>query len=125
MQSLIIEKTKNTPGVLFDKRKGIFELSGKSIPINRVEFYQPVLSWFQEYFIYPNPITVIEFKLDYINSRSMKALVSFFNQLESFTSEGMNIQIHWYYKEFDKDNFENGLFFSSLVDVPFLFIVSD
>lgn len=125
MQSLIIEKTKNTPGVLLDKRNGIFELSGKSIPINRVEFYFTTLNWFREYFNYPNPITVIDFKLDYINSKSMKTLASFFYQLECFANNGVKIKINWHYKEFDKDNFENGLFFSSLVDVPFSFIVLD
>jgi Domain of unknown function (DUF1987). len=49
MDPLIIQKTDETPEVVFDKARGIFEISGRSLPEDSVEFFEPVFQWLEAY----------------------------------------------------------------------------
>ncbi len=42
MEPIIIEGTPKTPTVKFDAAQGVFEIKGRSIPENSVEFYKPL-----------------------------------------------------------------------------------
>ena len=45
MEPIIIEGTPKTPTVKFDSTEGVFEIKGRSIPENSVEFYKPLVDW--------------------------------------------------------------------------------
>jgi hypothetical protein len=49
MEPIIIEGTPKTPTVKFDAAKGVFEIKGRSIPENSVEFYKPLVDWLDSY----------------------------------------------------------------------------
>ena len=49
MNSLILDKTQDTPGIILDKKSGIFSFEGASIPENVKTFYKPVIEWVEEY----------------------------------------------------------------------------
>ena len=49
MEPIIIEGTPKTPTVKFDSTEGVFEIKGRSIPENSVEFYKPLVDWLDSY----------------------------------------------------------------------------
>jgi hypothetical protein len=117
MQIINLEGTEDTPKIILDKNNGIFEVSGRSLPEDSAEFYQPVLEWLEEYKENANSTTDFVFKLEYFNTASSKLILDLLSQLEEI--EG--VTIHWYYHEDDEDMQEAGEEFSELVEVPFEF----
>lgn len=117
MQILHLEGTEDTPKIILDKGNGIFEISGRSLPEDSAEFFQPVLDWIDEYKEEPNPSTEFMFKLEYFNTASSKLILDVLSNLEDV--KGMAIV--WYYHEDDEDMQEAGEEFSELVEVPFEF----
>ena len=57
---LIIDKTKKTPFIMFDKNKGVIEISGCSIPENTGEFYWTFNRWLAEYGMNPAKVTKVK-----------------------------------------------------------------
>ena len=49
MEIINLEGTEDTPKIILDKTNKIFEISGRSLPEDSAEFYQPVLDWLGEY----------------------------------------------------------------------------
>src|SRR5688572_31551773 len=72
MEILNLEGTADTPKIILDKGNGIFEISGRSLPEDSVEFYGPVLEWISNYAKAPNATTHFSFKLEYFNTSSSK-----------------------------------------------------
>jgi len=99
METLNIAKTDDTPGVIFDKAKGIFEISGRSLPEDSVEFFHSVFQWITQYQKEPNPTTQFVFKLEYANTASSKMIQDVLLALEKI--KGMKIS--WCYYEGDED----------------------
>ena len=54
MEILNLEGTEDTPKIILDKKNGIFEISGRSLPEDSAEFYRPVLEWIEKYSSDPN-----------------------------------------------------------------------
>lgn len=117
MQILNLEGTEDTPKILLDKGNGIFEISGRSLPEDSAEFYQPVLEWLEEYQDNKNSTTEFVFKLEYFNTASSKLILDVLSNLEDI--EGTTVV--WYYHEDDEDMQEAGEEFSELVELPFEF----
>jgi hypothetical protein len=125
MNPLIIEATIDSPSVILDKAKNIFEIKGKSLPENVNNFYQPIIDWFSNYFKSPNPETVVHFKLDYLNTASSKALLSMFLVIEEAIKNGINAKIKWFYEEDDEDMKDIGDEYADIIQVPFEIIQID
>jgi hypothetical protein len=118
MQIINLEGTEDTPKIILDKSNGIFEVSGRSLPEDSAEFYQPVLDWIDDYKANPNGSTEFVFKLEYFNTASSKLILDLLSQLEDISG----VTVHWYYHEDDEDMQEAGEEFSELVEVPFEFM---
>ncbi|QOJ29101.1 MAG: DUF1987 domain-containing protein [Ignavibacteriales bacterium] len=108
MENLIIYKTKSTLAVNFDARTGILELSGSSYPENTSEFFQPLITWIQNYFLQVTKPLTLNLKIDYLNSSSIKFLSDIINKLQHYYKSGGEVEINWYYKEDDEDMKEMG-----------------
>jgi hypothetical protein len=121
MQSLIISKTKSTPAVSFEKQTGTFIISGRSLPENVVNFYQPVIEWLELYFQDPNKITLLIFELEFFNTASSKIFIYIFKLLNKAFHVGHQISVEWRYMADDTDSLEAGMDYSSLVQVPFIY----
>lgn len=117
MQIINLEGTEDTPKIILDKGNGIYEISGRSLPEDSAEFYQPVLDWLDEYKEDPKSTTEFVFKLEYFNTASSKLILDILSNLEDI--EGTTII--WYYHEDDEDMQEAGEEFSELVELPFEF----
>ena len=119
----IILPTKNTPEVILDP-KGIIKVTGRLIPENAIEFFNPIEKWVNDYFKNPAEITSVEISLEYINSVGSKYLLDLIRKithihLKRNTSKFI---INWYYEDVDENMLETGTSFSLYLDVPFNFI---
>lgn len=117
MEILNLEGTEDTPKIILDKKNGIFEISGRSLPEDSAEFYRPVLEWIEQYGAEANPATEFVFKLEYFNTASSKLILDVLSALEDIKS----MKILWYFHEDDEDMEEAGQEFSELVEIPFEF----
>jgi hypothetical protein len=117
MDILNLEGAEDTPRIILDKKNGIFEISGRSLPEDSAEFYKPVLEWIEAYQAAPNLATEFVFKLEYFNTASSKLILDVLSALEDI--KGMKIV--WCFHEDDEDMEEAGEEFSELVEIPFEF----
>ncbi|MGB3848789.1 MAG: DUF1987 domain-containing protein [Tunicatimonas sp.] len=117
MEIINLEGTEDTPKILLDKSNGIFEISGRSLPEDSAEFYQPIIDWLDGYAGTPNDNSTFVFKLEYFNTASSKLILDVLSKLEDVQSA----KVMWYFHEDDEDMEEAGEEFSELVEVPFEF----
>lgn len=118
MENFLQKPTAKTPSIRFDKDKGLFEISGRSIPENSIDFYKPALDWLDEYLTSPNPETILDIKLEYFNTSSSKCLVDIFRRFEILHKNGSRTRIRWYYEEEDEDMLESGEDFKGIIKIP-------
>jgi hypothetical protein len=122
MTSLRIEPADDTPRIIFDKENNKFEISGKSMPEDVVDFYQAVLDWLNAYKSDPLERTEVNFKLIYFNTASSKLILDILLILEEIHEEGKSILIKWHSLENDEDMQEAGEEYSEMVDLEFEYI---
>ena len=118
MDNFYLEATPKTPKLNFNFDEGKFEISGRSIPENSIEFYKPLLDWLDGYVDNPRSETNLEVKLEYFNTSSSKCLVEIFRKLEKLHKEGNTTNIKWYYDEEDEDMQESGEDFKEIIKLP-------
>ncbi len=122
MEPIIIEGTPKTPSIKFDAREGVFEIKGRSIPENSVEFYKPLNEWLDQYMQVPQDKTVVNIRLEYFNTSSSKCILDVFKRLESIHRSKHDVEINWFYEEDDEDMLEAGEDYDSIIKVPFKMI---
>ncbi|MEQ9438596.1 MAG: DUF1987 domain-containing protein [Cyclobacteriaceae bacterium] len=118
MTNLYIPRTAKTPDIFFDLELGNFEIKGRSIPENSVDFYSQVMQWLDEYEKAPSTQTELIVKLEYFNTSSSKCLIDVFRRLEKLHNHGSEVHVQWYYEEEDEDMKESGEDFRDLVKMP-------
>jgi hypothetical protein len=122
MEPIIIEGTPKTPSIKFDAKDGVFEIKGRSIPENSVEFYKPVNEWLDNYMQVPLDKTVVNIRLEYFNTSSSKCILDVFKRLEAIHRSKHDVEINWFYEEDDEDMLEAGEDYDSIIKVPFKMI---
>ena len=119
METLRLEQTDDSPLVELDQENNLFEISGKSLPEDVVDFYMPVLDWLNVYRANPNPKTEFSFKLIYFNTASSKLLLDILMLFEEMVEEGHAVTVKWFSLQSDEDMQEAGKEYEEMVDVPF------
>ena len=119
METIKIQGTEDTPKVILDKETELMEISGRSLPEDVASFYEPVLTWLDEYAQSPNKKTIFNFKLIYFNTASSKLLLDILMKLEEIHEAGHDVLIRWHFPEDDEDMEEAGEEYADIVDVPF------
>jgi SiaC family regulatory phosphoprotein len=122
MEPIIIEGTPKTPTVKFDSTVGVFEIRGRSIPENSVEFYKPLVDWLDTYKESPLTKTTVNIRLEYFNTSSSKCILDVFKKLEAIHRTKNEVEVNWYYEEDDEDMLEAGEDYESIIRVPFKMI---
>ena len=131
MDSLIIQSTEDSPGIMFDTASNHFTISGESRPENAGKFYTPIIDWIIKFegLLYwkknekaDNSPLIFEFKLEYFNSTSAKYILDILLILKKFVKEGYKINIEWYYDKRADDMLDAGKEFSEMVELNFDFI---
>jgi hypothetical protein len=123
MEAVRIESTDETPEVTFNKDAGQFSISGKSLPEDAAEFYEPLIQWFDQYSEDPLPETKVEIHLFYYNTASSKLLLDLLCRLEEMhlkgKDSGVTCTIDWMYDEDDEDMEDAGHDFADVIELPF------
>jgi hypothetical protein len=123
MEQYSINGTPNTPEIKFDLNKGELNISGRSIPENSIDFYNPLFSALDKYLTNPKHNTILNIQLEYYNSSSSACLLSVFKKLEQFNKgKGAPVLINWMYEENDEDILAAGKNFEGMIDLPFKMI---
>lgn len=117
--SIYIEKTEDSPCIIIDKEKGVFEITGKSLPENANKVYNPVIEWFEEYAKNPNPATELKLQLEYFNSSSARKLFEIFMVFEQMYSQKHKVKIIWLYHKDDEVMGNRGKELKEAVIAPF------
>ncbi|OFY84319.1 MAG: nuclear pore complex subunit [Bacteroidetes bacterium RIFCSPLOWO2_12_FULL_35_15] len=120
MDQLNFEGTEDTPTVMIDRAKELFQLSGRSLPEDVTAFYKPVIEWLDLFSESPTKNLTLEVKLEYFNTASSKIILDILMKLEEIHQEGSSvIQVNWLYDKRDDDMLEAGEEYKDLVEVPF------
>jgi len=108
MENLVIEKTKYTMAVNFNKDTGILEMEGSSYPENALDFFGPIISWIKNYIQEIKKDIDMNIRLNYLNTSSTKCILDIFEILEQYYISGGKVKINWHYAEDDEDIMETG-----------------
>lgn len=119
MEPLKIRGTEDSPQVILDAGANTLEISGRSLPEDVNTFYEPILSWIEEYAKNPAESTVFNFKLTYFNTASSKVILDILTQFEEMIEEGQQVLVRWHFPDEDEDMQEAGEEYADMVDVPF------
>jgi hypothetical protein len=120
MSPIVITETDETPAVNFDPATNVFEISGKSLPEDVTSFYDPILSWLDEYSGSPNATSAFTFKMEYFNTASSKMILDILLKLEEINEDdAATITINWYFREDDEDMEEAGEEYADIVELDF------
>ena len=119
METLRIEPTDDSPLVILDQVDKQFEISGKSLPEDVLDFYQPVLDWLNVYREKPLSKTEFNLKLIYFNTASSKLIMDIMLIFEEMVEEGHEVLIRWHSHKTDEDMQEAGKEFEEMIAVPF------
>lgn len=118
MELLNFEATEDTPRVILDPAKKKFEISGRSLPEDSAEFYEPIIEWLEEYCLNPNPKTTFEFKLEYFNTSSSKQIYKIFLKLKGLKDKKHELTIWWFYEDGDTSIMQAGERYMRVVGLP-------
>ncbi len=118
MKNIEISGTSKTPDVSFDPESGLLEISGRSIPENSYQFYEPLLSWLDKYASEPKEFTLLSFKLDYFNTSSSMYILGILKKMEKIFLAGHKSEVKWYYDIDDEDMLQTGEDLKQIVKIP-------
>lgn len=131
MRKLIIEKTTNSPKVILDPERNLFEISGESRPPDVAGFYSEILSWFDDFSAFPGSLpetgdpVIFNLDFEYFNSSSAKYILDLCKQIASVRAKGKNISVKWHYEKDDNDMLESGREISRIARFPFEYNLKD
>ncbi len=118
MDNITMEGSAKTPEISFDASTGVFNLKGRSIPENSVEFYKPVLEWLDQYATQSQAKTVLNVQLEYFNTSSSKCILDLLKKFEKISGNS-DVIINWHYESDDEDMMETGEDYKEIIKVPF------
>ncbi|MCT4638447.1 MAG: DUF1987 domain-containing protein [Bacteroidales bacterium] len=116
LNSIHIKGTFKTPEVVF--KPGLIEFSGRSIPVDSFEFYEPIIRWLDEYKQHPEEITDVIFKIEYVNSASNRFIYNILKILNYIYELGKTVNVKWFYEEDDDSMKTLGLDLKNLLTIP-------
>ncbi len=119
MDNLRIEGTKQTPEIDFDANTGILKLSGRSIPENTFEFFNPVLNWLDEFSAQAPDKVIAKINLEYFNTSSSKYILEILKRLKTVLKDDKDVLVEWYYEEDDEEMMETGEDYEDVSGLPF------
>ena len=108
MDNLLITKTKSTLGVDFSVQGGLLNIEGSSYPENTRDFFEPLIAWINKFMLEETAPLILNCKIDYLNSSSIKFLSDIFDKLSNYSKYGVEVTVNWYYKKNDEDILEMG-----------------
>jgi hypothetical protein len=109
LERLFKDPGEKTPHIDFNHISGELLLSGKSIPENASQFFEPVLEWIIQYSKNPRLNTNLRLSLEYFNTASTIWLTKIVKCLSKIENPESVLMIHLYFdiEEFDSMDVED------------------
>ncbi len=120
MEALILQPTEDTPKVLFDITQNSFEISGRSLPENAIQFYVPLLQWFNNYANQAKDVSNFVFHFEYISTSSTKQVMKLFLAIDQL-SKTKKVNVYWHYDAGDTDMLQTGERLEKLTSLKFIY----
>lgn len=117
-----IDRTPNSPEVEVDLETGTIAFSGRSLIPNGYEFYERVYRWVDEYLKAPREETIVNLRLDYMDTGSSKHFYRIFTRLASIADHGKHVRVNWHYEIGDEAMAETGKDYEDQFALDFRFI---
>ena len=111
--TFLIDGDKRCPRIAGDFSRGIFEISGISLPENPCNYYQPFIDELEDYINDPCELTELSLKLEYFNTGSSLALRNIIQKLNDNLNPA-SLMVKWYYEKDDIDMLDSGEEFASI-----------
>ena len=120
MDDLIIKPTDKSLAVDFSP--GIMNFTGRSILTDPKLFFDPIHTWVNRYMRNPAEETVVNIKLEYIDTASTQELYKILRQLVAVRKKGLEMIMNWYIEDEDPEMKELGEMIEQRLGVDFRFI---
>ena len=117
-----IESTKNTPEITLNP-EGFISIKGRSMNVNMTEFFKQIEEWIDLYISEPADETSFDIYLEYLDTTNLNFYITLLKKVELIKLKNKKYIINWYYEEGDEDIIEKGEDISSILNVPFNFIM--
>ncbi|HOP42752.1 MAG: DUF1987 domain-containing protein [Flavobacteriales bacterium] len=117
-----LDRTDTSPQIDLDLEQGTLEMIGRSLPHNSEQFYGRIYQWLEEYLRSPRAETVVNMRLDYLDTSSSKHLYNIFDRLRAVTERGQQVRVNWHYESGDDDMEETGKDYRQLFHLDFRLI---
>ena len=134
-EKLYREPSNYTPEIDFDPEKEKFKMAGISRPEDAYAFYEPILSWVEEYVNtvlekseqnkLSNDTFTILFDFKYMNSSSSKYIFQIISNFKKIYQKQLNVHVYWYYDDIDDQILEDGEDFSEIIGLNFNYVTRD
>ncbi|HPW66131.1 MAG TPA: DUF1987 domain-containing protein [Salinivirgaceae bacterium] len=123
-KNLIIEATRQTPGIYFDSNEGIFHIFGQSYPEDVNEVFKPIFEWLSDFEPERGKQYIVKINMKYYNSASSRKLFDLLRTFNELYRNNYLFTVQWCYNKEDEDILESGQNFDDLTEMPFEFIVN-
>ena len=101
---------------------GILNFTGRSILTDPKVFFEPVNNWVNKYMKSPAEETVVNVKLEYIDTASTQALYQILRTLNSVRKKGLVFMVNWHVEDEDPEMKELGEMIEQRLGVEFQYI---
>ena len=120
MDDLVIRSTDKSLAV--DISYGSLNFTGRSILTDPKLFFDPIHTWVNKYMRNPAEETVVNIKLEYIDTASTQELYQILRQLNSVRKKGLKLVVKWHIEDEDPEMKELGEMIEQRLGVDFQFI---
>ena len=120
MDDLIIRPTDKSMAV--DISYGILNFTGRSILTDPKVFFDPINSWVGKYLRDPADETVVNVKIEYIDTASTQSLYQILRQLNGVRKKGLVFMVNWHIEDEDPEMKELGEMIEQRLGVEFQYI---
>ena len=120
MDDLIIEPTDKSLAI--DISYGILNFTGRSILTDPKVFFEPIAKWVTKYMKNPAEETVINIKLEYIDTASTQSLYQILRQINNVRKKGLVFMVNWYIEDADPEMKELGEMIEQRLGIEFQYI---
>lgn len=117
MDKLRIESRNDTPEIIADGDNGLFEISGKSLPEDAIEFFKPLEDYVRTYIENPRSRTVVNLRPIYLNSSSSKKILDVIHLFEELQDSGAEVEVNWINTTGDQDIVDEGIEFTHMTSL--------
>ncbi|MBI4742395.1 MAG: DUF1987 domain-containing protein [Betaproteobacteria bacterium] len=98
MNDLNIAATSMTPAIVATWDAGRLRFEGDSYPENSFDFFRPVVGWLNAYLREETRPLLMEVRLAYLNTSSVRVMMDLLDLLEEAYGNGRGVSLTWFYE---------------------------